>query len=137
MFNESHNSNSPDGNHSAQLTFAGEIRFGPCYFSLRLDDRELDERLFGRGILWSPDSSIVCLQEWHTTNYNDGPITSLMLVRPGNWTFYSFPVLNGFASPNTFVDDSLVLCHSERQTHSTVDLETDLAEIDDWLPLQF
>ena len=135
-FDESR-SDSPDGNHHATLTFAGEIRFGPCYFTLQMDHRNFGERLFGQCVLWSPDSSIACLQEWHTIDYGVGPITSLLLVRPRDWTYFAFPqIRKGFASPNTFIDDSLVLRHSERQNNTTVDRETDLSQIEAWLPLQ-
>lgn len=133
-------SESPNGCHYVKLTYAGEVRFGPCYFNLVVDDRSFGERIFGQCALWSPDSSIVCLQEWHTLDYTAGPLTSLLLVRPADWTYYSFQrVTKGFASPDYFVDSSLVLRHSDfyfSAGQAKVELETDLSEIDEWLPLQ-
>ncbi|REJ68190.1 MAG: hypothetical protein DWQ31_08650 [Planctomycetota bacterium] len=141
MFDESC-SDSPDSRHFAILTYAGEIRFGPAYFTLSIDGRSFGERLFGHGVLWSPDSAIVCVTEWHTIDYEAGPITSLLLIRPGDWTYYSFPrVTKGFASPNYFIDDSLVLCHTDLHhggsVHANVELETDLGKIEDWQPIEW
>jgi hypothetical protein len=59
---------SPDGRHEAELIYAGEIPFGPQYFNLRIDERSFGSRLFGYGFLWSPDSSMVVLTEWHTSD---------------------------------------------------------------------
>ncbi len=135
-FDESR-SDSPNDQHHAILTFDGEIRFGPCYFSLSINDRSFGNRIFGQCVLWSPDSSTVCLQEWHTTNYSAGPITSLLLVRPDDWTYFAFPRIDrGWASPNHFLDDSLVLAHTEDHLTAKAERETDLEKITDWSPLQ-
>ena len=79
---------------------------------------------------------MVCLQEWHTLDYTDGPVTSLLLVRPCDWTYATFPrVIKGFASPDHFADSSLVLRHSDLHfgaAQAKVELETDLSSIEDW-----
>ena len=85
-------SSSPAGDHAAELTYAGEIPFGPSYFSLRIDARSFGDRVFGDGVLWSPDGSIVAVTEWHTTDRAAGPITSRKCPRedlnlhPVTWT---------------------------------------------------
>lgn len=130
---------SPDGRHEAELIYAGEIRFGPQYFNLRVDDRSFGSRLFGWGLLWSPDSRILVLTEWHTSDETKGPITSLLLIRPDDWNYSRFPIIEkGFASADYFVDDSLVLRHTDRLFTGgsyVVERETDLATIRDWTPL--
>jgi hypothetical protein len=130
---------SPDGLHEAELIYAGEIPFGPEYFNLLIDGRSFGSRLFGHGLLWSPDSTIVVLTEWHTSDREKGPITSLLLIRPADWTYSRFPIIEkGFATADYFVGDSLVLRHSDRQYTGgsyVVQCETDLATIGDWTPL--
>ncbi len=130
---------SPNGKHTAFLTCCGEIRFGPEYFHLAVDERDFRERVFGHLVLWSPDSQIACVQEWHTLDYVRGPVTSLLLIRPGDGTFFRFPqVKKGFASPDHFVNSTLVLRHFDRHVggvQARVDLETDLAGIREWEPL--
>ena len=130
---------SPDGRHEAELIYAGEIPFGPQYFSLRIDERSFGSRLFGCGLLWSPEGSMVVLTEWHTSNCEKGPITSLLLIRPGDWTYSRFPIIEkGFASADYFVDNTLVLRHSDRLFtggSNVVQRETDLATIGDWKPI--
>jgi len=130
---------SPDGSHDAELIYAGEIPFGPQYFKLRIDGRSFGSRIFGGGALWSPDSKIVVLTEWHTSDRKLGPITSLLLIRPDEWTYAGFPRIDkGFASADYFLGDSLVLRHSDRIFTGgsyVVQRETDLAKIDDWMPL--
>jgi len=129
---------SPDGRHEAELIYAGEIPFGPQYFNLRIDQRSFASRLFGYGLLWSPDSSMIVLTEWHTSDREKGPITSLILIRPDDWTYSRFPIIEkGFASADYFVDNSLVLRHSDRLFTGgsyVVQRETDLATIRDWKP---
>ncbi|MFJ5379104.1 hypothetical protein ACIPSX_17325 [Pectobacterium sp. CHL-2024] len=44
-----------DRQHTAMLIYAGEVRFGPSYFSLSIDGKALDNRVFGKDMLWSPD----------------------------------------------------------------------------------
>lgn len=127
---------SPDGRHEAELIYAGEVRFGPQYFNLRIDDRSFGSRLFGWGLLWSPDSTILVLTEWHTSDESTGPITSLLLLRPVGWMYSRFPIIQkGFASPDHFIGQSLVLRHTDRLYTGgafTVQRETDLATIYDW-----
>lgn len=131
---------SPNGKHVAELTYLGEIPFGPEYFTLEIDSRVLANRVFGRGILWSPDSSILVATEWHTTDRELGPITSLLLIRPADWTYSRFPILKkGFASPSYFVGNSLALRHTDwihEGGSYRVERETNLATIDDWEPFK-
>ena len=129
---------SPDGRHYVELSYAGEIPFGPEYFTLEVDHRSFGDRIFGCA-LWSPDSSILVVTEWHTLDRQVGPITSLLLIRPSDWKFSRFPIVEkGFAMPNYFTGNGLILRHTD-QIHKggafMVERETDLAMIDDWQSL--
>lgn len=133
-------SKSPDNRHEAELVPAGEIPFGPEFFHLRIDSRSFGDRIFGIGILWSPNSTILAASEWHTIDRELGPISSLILLRPEDWTYFRFPVVRkGFAHVNCFLPNSLTLRHCESRYDEksyTVQYETDIGTIAEWSPLE-
>jgi hypothetical protein len=47
---------SPNQKLDVFLEYAGEIRFGPCYFTLSLGDIVFRSRVFGGEVFWSEDS---------------------------------------------------------------------------------
>jgi hypothetical protein len=69
---------SPDGHQEAVLEVAGEIRFGPPYFHLRVQDKQFPTRTFGKELVWSPDSRFLLVQEWQSTTEQDGPQTRMV-----------------------------------------------------------
>jgi len=71
---------SPDTQHTALFAFSGEIRFGPPYYSLSVDDYSFGQRIFGDAHLWSPSSNLLAVQEWLTLDYSEGPITALVII---------------------------------------------------------
>jgi hypothetical protein len=71
---------SPDSQHTAHFAYSGEIRFGPPYFSLAVDDHIFLERIFSDVHLWSPSSTLLAVQEWLTLDYSEGPMTALALI---------------------------------------------------------
>lgn len=71
---------SPNAQHTAHFVTAGEIRFGPLYFSLSVDTYAFGQRIFGDTHLWSPSSHLLAVQEWLTIDYSEGPITALVLI---------------------------------------------------------
>src|SRR5262245_9605334 len=71
---------SPNMQHRAHFAFSGEIRFGPSYYALSIDDYAFDQRIFGSAHLWSPASDLFAVQEWLTLDYSEGPITALLLI---------------------------------------------------------
>src|SRR4029078_8381374 len=73
-------SHSPDTQHSASFFYAGDIRFGPSYFSLSVDGRSFGERIFGDVSLWSASSTLFAVQEWLTLDYSEGTITALVII---------------------------------------------------------
>ncbi|WP_225084728.1 hypothetical protein U1R68_10210 [Pectobacterium colocasium] len=75
-----HKLSSFDQQHNAVLVCIGEIRFGPPYFSLSIDGKALEDRVFGKDMLWSPDSRYLAVQEWLSTAERDGPQTALLCI---------------------------------------------------------
>lgn len=71
---------SPDGAHIARFLFSGEIRFGPPYYALALDDASFGQRIFGAEHRWSASSRFLAVQEWLTLDESAGPITALVLI---------------------------------------------------------
>ena len=71
---------SPDLQHRALFAFSGEIRFGPPYYLLSIDDYTFAQRIFGSAHLWSSASALLAVQEWLTLDYSEGPITALVLI---------------------------------------------------------
>jgi hypothetical protein len=71
---------SPDNSRKAVLDYANEIRFGPAYYYLRVDDISFGGRVFGNSCLWSPDSRFFAVQEWDSTSETQGPKTRLLLL---------------------------------------------------------
>lgn len=63
-------SKSPNGIHSVEKILEGGIRFGPEYFRLRIDGRDVPNKIFGHPMAWSNDSRFLAVQEWLT----EGPI---------------------------------------------------------------
>jgi hypothetical protein len=71
---------SPNKQHAAQFICSGEIRFGPLYFSLSVDEYSFGQRIFGDVHRWSSSSNMLAAQEWLTLDYSEGPITALVLI---------------------------------------------------------
>ncbi len=94
---------SPDGQYQVESIWAGEIRFGPEYFRLRINGREIPHRIFGRPLTWSDDSSLCAAQEWLTTDYAAGPVTRAVLIKVASWEMATLPVVEkGFAESFQF-----------------------------------
>nr|WP_240472584.1 hypothetical protein [Pectobacterium brasiliense] len=98
-----------DRQHTAMLIYAGEIRFGPPYFSLSIDGKALDDRVFGKDMLWSPDSRYLAVQEWLSTAERDGPQTALLCVDVlEERQCQVSQAAGGFIVPMRFEDDKLI-----------------------------
>ena len=127
---------SPDAQHTAHLLVAGEIRFGPLYFSLAVDDFSFGERIFGDAHLWSPASNVLAVQEWLTTDYGEGPITTLVLIdldRRREATLVR--VTKGFVVPEAFADSKIVYRKEFGGQATDQHFDLEIAEIKEWRPL--
>lgn len=116
---------SPDGKHHAALTYINEIRFGPAWFSLEVDDYSFGDRTFGGKGVWSSDSSIFCVTEWDTSDRSRSgvPTTWLVGIRVADMHVVTFQhVEHGFVYPQKFRNKSLVV---EASTSYSIDSQRD------------
>ncbi|MBA5203624.1 MULTISPECIES: hypothetical protein [Pectobacterium] len=104
-----HKLSSFDQQHTAMLIYVGEIRFGPPYFSLSIDGNALEGRVFGKELLWSPDSRYLAVQEWLSTAERDGPQTALLCIDVIEERQCQISqAVGGFIVPIRFEDDTLI-----------------------------
>jgi hypothetical protein len=127
---------SPNTKHTAHFTVAGEIRFGPLYFTLSVDQHSFGDRIFGSAHLWSRSSNVLAVQEWLTIDYSEGPITTLLLIdlkRRREATVAR--VIKGFLVPQTF-DDPIIVYHKEYAGQGVIEPCTlDMTTIKQWRAL--
>lgn len=73
---------SPDKKHTAVLTYLGEIRSGPSYYTLSIDKfpHLFANRVFGKVCLWSPESRFLAVQEWKEFDGASLPKFYLLLI---------------------------------------------------------
>lgn len=127
---------SPDGQHTAHFVVGGEIRFGPLYFSLAVDDYSFGGRIFGDAHLWSPSSPLLAVQEWLTIDYSEGPITALVLIdieRRREATLVR--VTKGFVVPQAFEESRIVYRKEFGGQASDQHFDQEIARIKEWSPL--
>lgn len=126
---------SPDGQHTAQLLFSGEVRFGPAYYVLSVDGYSFGGRIFGGAHLWSPSSRFLAVQEWLTLDYSEGPITELVLLDLQLRQAAVARATKGFLVPIAFADP-LVTYRAEYAGPAGVQHFTlDITSVAEWLPL--
>lgn len=100
---------SPDGKNKLSFILDGEIRYGPSYYKLELNGKTIKNRIFGFVNLWHPDSKYLALQEWLTTDYQEGPITSLTVIDLEKMqTVCISTVYKGFITPIKFEEDVII-----------------------------
>lgn len=124
---------SPDGLHQAKFHVSGEVRFGPLYYVLSVDDHSFGPRIFGDAYLWSPASDLLAVQEWLTLDYSAGPITALLLidVRQRREAVVA-QATKRFLVPERFEASSLV--YREEHAGQAIVRQYDLAAAPPWTP---
>lgn len=125
---------SPDRHRLAVLFDAGEIRFGPAYYHLRIEAQSMDPRVFGSSPLWSSDSRYFAIQEWHSTRESDGPITSLVAFDRQRGVEVDFGVIHGFCVPVSFTGSTIRHAVDDWSGGSCIRtlIDTDLSKISEW-----
>jgi hypothetical protein len=129
-------STSPDNEHHVVLEYLNEIRFGPPYYSLMIDEFSFGERIFGSSYLWSPDSRFFAIQEWETIIEGQGPQTHLLLINVGlARECVLSPADQGFIVPKKFDKDKL---HHTKEYYGRgmiSEFEIEFLSSDRWDPL--
>lgn len=124
---------SPDNNNRAELIYLSEIRFGSSYYKLKINGKELENRIFGDAYLWSADSRYFAAQEWLTTNYQEGPITRVALFDVVNSLCANFKVVvKGFAQDFNFEKGKLIYMKYYYADSKIVEVEVDISSIVSW-----
>lgn len=124
---------SPDKRHGFNFIFEGEIRFGPTYYKVQLDGGLITNRIFGFEFKWHPDSKYLALQEWLTTDYRKGPITSLTIIDLDNGLFAKISKADkGFIKPLRFEDNLIVFEKEFLETGKKAEYEININEIHNW-----
>ena len=124
---------SPDGLHIAHFVLAGEIRFGPFYYALSVDDYSFGQRIFGTAHLWSHSSAFLAVQEWLTIDYSEGPITALLLIDVRLRRAAALArATKRFLVPESF-DDSTIVYRQENAGHGIVEhFDVDITKVTEW-----
>ena len=119
--------------HTAVMKYAGEIRFGPAYYSLMIDKLSFGERVFGASCLWSPKSRYFAVQEWETTSEEPGPRTRLLLI---DLQTKQECVLSraekGFIVPKKFENDRLIYTKEYHGQGVTQEFEIEFQKVNRW-----
>ena len=124
---------SPNDEHEIYFELAGEIPFGPCYFRMVIDNKQIENKYFGDSIIWSNDSRYCACQQWATTD-REGPNTRACIIDLDLFLISELKiVVNGWAT--MFVFDGSTFRYSRKETYSTVEVEIDLSQVNNWRPL--
>jgi hypothetical protein len=124
---------SPDAQHIAHFAYSGDIRFGPPYFSLSVDDYSFGQRIFGDAHLWSASSKLLAVQEWLTLDYSEGPITSLALIDLQSGREVTVKqVVKAFLVPVALEDSKIIFRKDYVGNEGTQRFEVDIAKLTEW-----
>lgn len=125
-----------DRTHTATLIFENEIRFGPVYYNLLINKKQLAGRIFGGELKWHGGANIFAAEEWLTTNYNEGPITRAVLFDLDEAKWASLGTVNkGFVRDFHF-EHGKFFYRKYRPAAGLIN-EVALSEISTWEPLTF
>jgi len=124
---------SPNKEFRFEFVYEGEIRFGPPFFKLILNGKLVKGRIFGEAFKWHNESNFLALQEWLTTDYKKGPITSLALIKlTTNESARIATANNGFIEPVKFEENLIVYNKNYYQTVLKEEFEINIEEIKNW-----
>ncbi|MFZ1694961.1 MAG: hypothetical protein WAT74_17325 [Flavobacteriales bacterium] len=130
---------SPERRHVVEYLFRGEIRFGPAYFSIRLDGRSVADIVVGEEGHWLSDS-LYAAQEWLTTEERLGPNTRLLLIDASKGVVSKFKVVEGGFVGSFELLASVVRYrkrwHSGRGV-SVTEAAVNIGDIRNWTPIEF
>lgn len=125
---------SPNSVRRAVLSYISEIRFGPPYYHLTVDELDLGGRVFGDAAAWSEDDRFLAVQEWHNTKESLGPRTSLLILDFPNYQQWSSTVFAGFYEPKKWREHHLLYDEVDLGQKRMTPREIDANLIDAWQP---
>ncbi len=129
---------SPDGSHVAKFRYAGEIRFGPQYYTvevhgLLLSRRLFRKRYFGGACSWSSDSGYLALSEWLSRSESRGPETQVVVIDIPNRQECAIDRLRGgFAEPARFEGNALIYTETFYSREPKPHLESCRVDLTTW-----
>lgn len=125
---------SPDGKHSVNLHFVGQIQdWGPKYFQLSINAEPLPLHIFGDEVVWSPDSRFLAAEEWLTTEYTDGPMTRVAIFDVSEHKVCCLRKVPGGLVGKFAFDEEILLYRKFFNSEGRVeDASVDVSRLDDW-----
>lgn len=124
---------SPNDKYGFDFLFEGEIRFGPEYYRVKLNEEVIQYRIFGVHFKWSLDSKYLALQEWLYANERKGPYTFLSIVDVQNRQIARVSeAKGGFAKPLKFEEHKIIYQKEFLSKGKVVEYEVHLNEINNW-----
>jgi len=128
---------SPNELHRIHFILEGEIRFGPPYYKIAIDDYIIPERIFGLEWKWHSMSTFLALQEWLTIDYKKGPITALTLIDLNDKKIAKISIAEkGFIKPINFENNIIIYKKEYFQYKGKIEneYEINIKEIKNWAP---
>jgi hypothetical protein len=130
---------SPERLHVVEYLLLGEVRYGPAYFSIRLDGRILADVVVGEEGLWLNDA-LYAAQEWLTTEERFGPNTRVLLIDAARRVSSKFRVLEHGFVDSFGIQDGLIRYKKRKYStrgESVIEAEVELKDIQNWTPIEF
>ena len=124
--------------NKAELSYIGEIRFGPPYFVLSINGIKIEDRLFSEYLIWSENKQLLAVEEWTSTKESNGPRMKLTIFDLESYKEYSTQTIHGYCVPKHFEDNLLIY---EKRNWSKgyeekIIIELNLEKINEWKPNQ-
>lgn len=134
MKNESKSFESPGKNHLLKFILEGEVRFGPQYFKVSIDDNLIDKRIFGFIHKFSGDSRYIALLEWDSIQLT---VSYLFLVdlKYKNGARVS-KATEGFIRPKVFKDGKVIYEKEYITDGKTIEYEMKIDSVKNWKKLK-
>ena len=124
---------SPNKEYKIDFILEGEVRFGPAYFTIKLNGELVQNRIFGYAFRWHPDSTFLALQEWKTSDYRSGPYTILTIIDLQNKKLARIAEADkGFIQPIRFEKNNLTFEKAFIGKGTKLKDEIDLNSVGNW-----
>ena len=125
---------SPDGKRGAFFKYAGEVRFGPEYYTLVLDEKIVAGDVFFRGALWSEDSRYLAVQSFAWTIHSGGHRTALICFDLSEHRRCQVSTArDGFIVPKRF--EGQMLIYTKDISGLVTEYEIDYLTLPRWKPM--